>query len=425
MVYEYQHQPLKSLYLGYQIVKTCLFRIPFWCLHYAFSFLRPRPTWTFRMSFDVAFNRLLSAFGTIAEKYAIFPSSSFTMLTRNRAGQFRSWPTYLAMPDDPTAKGVWLDARPTLVVGDVKAWAMAADVVSVRIPGYWLDKTTYDTPISEKPVPGEKVVYYLHGGGYMSESAHPSSFMSMMPRMALDCCPAAKRAFSIEYRNCDLGTSQPSNPFPAALIDSIVGYHYLSETVGFSPDDIIVMGDSAGANLTLALTRYLVDNRAELSTYITGLASSSSVASGLILISPWVDLGTSHETPGSSLLANTCDFLPDMRVGLLGAARRAFVGPLGMAGANSNAYLSPASIHADMGKVSFKGFPRSFIIAGDADRLFDEGVSLKDKMVCDLGLGREGVTFIQGQDGTHDYLLLFPSSPVTRRTLAELGLWFS
>ncbi|KAH9949060.1 Alpha/Beta hydrolase protein [Amylocystis lapponica] len=372
------------------------------------------------------FLRLYTAFGDIAEKYAVSSSSDFMVLMlRNRVGQFRSWPTYLAMPDDPTAKGVWLDAHPDLVIGDVKSWAAAADVVSVRIPGYWLDKTTYDTPISEKPVPGEKVVYYLHGGGYMSESAHPSSFMSMMPRMILDCCPAAKRAFSIEYRNCELDTSISTNPFPAALIDSIVGYHYLSETVGFSPDDIIVMGDSAGANLALALTRYLVDNRTGLSTYITGLASSSSVASGLILLSPWVDIGTSHETPGSSLIANTCDILPDMRTGLMGVARRVFVGPLGLAGANSNAYLSPGSIHADMGKVSFKGFPRTFIASGDADRLFDQTVSLKDKLVRDLGLGREGVTFVQGRDAVHGYLLLFPSSPETGRTHAALSLWLS
>ncbi|KAH9949059.1 Alpha/Beta hydrolase protein [Amylocystis lapponica] len=409
MVYEYQRQPLKSLYYGFQSVKTYLFRIPVWYLRYAFRFLRPRSTWTFQMSIDVALSRLYSAFGEIAEK----------------VGQFRSWPTYLAMPNDPTVKGIWLDARPNLVVGDVKTWAMAADVVSVRIPGYWLDKTTYDTPISEKPVPGEKVVYNLHGGGYMSESAHPSNFMASQPRLILDCCTAAKRAFSIEYRTCELGTSQPSNPFPTALIDSIVGYHYLCETVGFSPDDIIVMGDSAGANLALALTRYLVNNRTELSAYITSLASSSSVASGLILLSPWVDIGTSHETPGSSLIANTYDFLPDMRAGLMAVGRRAFVGPLGMAGANSNAYLSPGSIHANMGKVSFKGFPRTFIVAGDADRLFDQGVSLKNKMVRDLGLGREGVTFIQGRDGIHGYLLLFPSSPEGRRTLAALDLWLS
>ena len=47
----------------------------------------------------------------------------------------------------------------------------------------------------------------------------------------------------------------------AALIDALAGYNYLVNTVGFHPTRIILEGDSAGGNLALALTRYLLEHR--------------------------------------------------------------------------------------------------------------------------------------------------------------------
>lgn len=331
-------------------------------------------------------------------------------------------PTDREISSDPSVKSVWLEPLPQLIVGEVKGWASAAHVEAARIPGFWMDGAGYDTPIGEKPSPGEKVVYYLHGGAFMSLTAHPS--MAGGARELMQRCPAAKRIFAAEYRLCKLGRTT-TNPFPAALIDAMLGFHYLTATVGFAPQDVYVLGDSAGANLVLALARYLVNNRTALSAHIAGLASPSPspVAAGLILMYPWADLGTSHETPGSSALVQTDDLLPDLRSGVMLAARKAYIGPLGFAGANSNPYLSPGSIHADMGRISFAGFPRTFIATGGAERFLDAALSLRAHMARDLGEGRDGVTYFCARDDFHGSLYIFPREQGSLQTLAVLTQW--
>ena len=80
--------------------------------------------------------------------------------------------------------------------------------------------------------------------------------------------------------------------FPTALVDAIAGYDYLVNDVGYIPESIIIEGDSAGANLALALTRYLLENK----------LSNIPPPGGLVLVCPWTDLGLSHIKPGSSAL---------------------------------------------------------------------------------------------------------------------------
>jgi hypothetical protein len=67
-----------------------------------------------------------------------------------------------------------VEAAPHLIIGEVASWASVANVKPTRIPGYWYDKPGADIPIGQKPMPGEKVIYSLHGGGYTQLSAHPN-----------------------------------------------------------------------------------------------------------------------------------------------------------------------------------------------------------------------------------------------------------
>ncbi len=135
---------------------------------------------------------------------------------------------------------------------------------------------------------GEKVLLFLHGGGYVILSAHPDSSTSQIPRSIIAHCANASanvnRSFNLEYR---LSTHDPKpreNPFPAALLDALAGYAYLIDEVGFEPADIIVVGDSAGGNLALALVRYLIEEDTKLAP-----------PGALILLSPWADMGNSHK----------------------------------------------------------------------------------------------------------------------------------
>jgi len=111
----------------------------------------------------------------------------------------------------------------------------------------------------------------------------------------LEHFPQNPRIFGLEYR---LSTAEPfgkSNPFPAALIDAIVGYRYLVQDIGFEPKNILLSGDSAGGNLAFTLAYYL-------STY---KLPELPQAGGMLLISPTVDWAVTHQGPQSSMTVNS------------------------------------------------------------------------------------------------------------------------
>ena len=141
-------------------------------------------------------------------------------------------PDYLAIKEGPGVKAVWVLPTPALILGEVKAWADAADVVAVRIPGYWLEKGGTKGEEASPAAPGEKVLYTLHGGGYAVCSGHPDDSSAAAVRGLLKYTTTVSRAFSLEYRLSKDPQNTRANPFPAALIDAIAGYNYLVDTVG-------------------------------------------------------------------------------------------------------------------------------------------------------------------------------------------------
>jgi acetyl esterase/lipase len=103
-------------------------------------------------------------------------------------------------------------------------------------------------------------------------------------------------------------------------------------------------------------------------------------------------------------------------------SRHAFVGPHGMGAAADNRYISPASLSVS---AHFKGFPRTFLIAGGAETLYDSIVTLKKRMVADMGEGYgEGqVTYYEAPDAVHDYLFLPWHDPERTDTLKAISKW--
>ena len=153
--------------------------------------------------------------------------------------------------------GVWIQPRPDLVFCDIHHAQEVNNVRNIQIPGYWYDKDGVTPNDSHRPVPGEKIVYFIHGGAFVSGSTHPTQPYAGIPKNLLHHCPSIKRFFSLEYR---LLRTLPfvGGSFPAMILDSLNGYMHLIE-LGYSPEDIILVGDSAGGNLTLSLCRYLVE----------------------------------------------------------------------------------------------------------------------------------------------------------------------
>lgn len=317
--------------------------------------------------------------------------------------------------------GVWVDPVPNLITGDLKVYTETASVTSIRIPGYWTHKLGSIVEVASPPQAGEKLIYFLHGGGYNQLSAHPTDLTAAIPRELLKSIDSVHRVFAVEYR---LSSGEPptvANPFPAALLDALAGYNYLVNVIGFTPLDIIICGDSAGGNLALALTRYLVEYQT------SSKVSLPAPPAGMILLSPWSDLSDFHEQPGSSMFSNEhSDFVDNGEIHV--NRKKIFLGPHGLEASETNRYVSPACPSLE---INFIGFPRTLITAGGAEMLLDEIKALHQRMVKDLGAGdgvrqNEGkVKYLEAPDSVHDFLLFDWQEPERSSTLKEIAGWIS
>ena len=116
----------------------------------------------------------------------------------------------------------------------------------------------------------EKVIYYIHGGGYVvgSPETHKNMLAALSRLSGIQAC-------LIDYRLA------PEHPFPAAVDDVLAGYLALLER-GYMPENIIIGGDSAGGGGALVLLSELCKR---------GIAPRAAFA-----LSPWTDLTLSGET---------------------------------------------------------------------------------------------------------------------------------
>lgn len=275
------------------------------------------------------------------------------------------------------------------------------------------------------PQPGEKIVMSLHGGGYTFLSAHPRSPTSGIARSLLSYVPSVHRVFSPEYRLATSAPLAPTNPFPAQLIDALAAYNHLVNVAGFDPANIIFEGDSAGGNLVLQLTLYLHEHRSELSAHAQRTGTRALAPPGaLLLLSPWVDIGTSHHTPVPSYLSRS-DFIMYSDSPDASYSERAVTGTHGLTFADTNRYLSPASRARNAESVPFAGWPRAFIIGGGVERLINSIRTLKERMSADMGegMGEGRVFYYEAPDAVHDYLTMDFHEPERSETLEKIAEW--
>ncbi|KAI8900621.1 Alpha/Beta hydrolase protein [Globomyces pollinis-pini] len=131
-----------------------------------------------------------------------------------------------------------------------------------RVYGEWIQSDTL-TVADE-----DHVIYYLHGGGYYTGSIEV--YKTLLYHLSKT---SNSKVFAIQYRLA------PQNPYPCGLIDAVSGYLYLLEQ-GYSPNNIVISGDSAGGGLAISLCLVLRDMK---------LVQPAA----LYLICPWVDLTSS------------------------------------------------------------------------------------------------------------------------------------
>ena len=136
-------------------------------------------------------------------------------------------------------------------------------VIAGSVPAEWIT-----TPNSES----QKVVLYLHGGGYVAGSI--ASYRDLVARIS---SVSKARILILEYRLA------PEFPFPNALEDSVAAYKWLVSTENINPNNIIIAGDSAGGGLTLA-------------TAIKLRNEGFPLPIAIVCLSPWTDLAGTGES---------------------------------------------------------------------------------------------------------------------------------
>lgn len=126
--------------------------------------------------------------------------------------------------------------------------------------------------LSPQKEDGRQVVLQLHGGGYVNRLRnihrdYAVKYSSMAEGMSV---------LNVDYRVA------PEHPYPAALLDAIESYRWLLD-LGYDGEQVIVVGDSAGGGLALALAMWLRDREMTL-------------PGKLVLMSPWTDLTASGKS---------------------------------------------------------------------------------------------------------------------------------
>lgn len=142
-----------------------------------------------------------------------------------------------------------------------------------------------------------KAVLYLHGGGFVMGS--PRSHRGLAARLSRHArCPV----WLPHYRLA------PEHPFPAAFDDALAAYTWLVTEGGIAPDDVVIAGESAGAQLAAAVTAALGP---------AGLP----LPGGLVLLSPWLDLDPVRMAAANRTLRDPFSSVP-----YAAACLRAYVG---------------------------------------------------------------------------------------------------
>ncbi|MGV9612802.1 alpha/beta hydrolase [Nocardia xishanensis] len=115
--------------------------------------------------------------------------------------------------------------------------------------------------VGGRPATGDRLIYFVHGSGYISCSpwTHRGLVSELSRRLS-------RPVFAVRYRLA------PKYRFPAAHDDVLNGYLWLLER-GHRSSDIIVMGDSAGGHLALGLCAQLRELGVEQPAALVGFSS--------------------------------------------------------------------------------------------------------------------------------------------------------
>jgi monoterpene epsilon-lactone hydrolase len=227
---------------------------------------------------------------------------------------------------------------------------------------------------------GQRALLYHHGGGHTFGS--PQSHRHLVARLAE---AAGVVGFNMFYRLA------PEHPYPAGLEDAVANYRWLLDQ-GFKPQDVIMSGESAGGNLTVALVLKLRE---------LGLPQPG----GLYLLSPWLDLehkGRSHQQMAQADVV--------LNKALVEGCAAAYC-----AGGTSRADPLVSPLHADL-----RGLPPVLVQVGSSEILLSDSLDF----AAAAALAGVDVTLRSWPDQVHGWPIFHPAMPVSAtRAMAEAARW--
>lgn len=210
-----------------------------------------------------------------------------------------------------------------------------------------------------------KVILYTVGGGYVSGTCSDHrQFVSKV---------AARSGFTILTFNHRLA---PEDPYPAALNDALEAYQWLLDQ-GFMPENILIMGESAGGGLCLATLLAIRDK---------GMPQPVAGVS----ISPWTDLNLTGESYRTK--ADVCISPP----GMSAVCSKYYYGD----NDPTHPWISP--LYGDL-----HGLPPLYINVGSYEGMLDDSTRFAAKAKA-AGVD---VTLTVGEKMIHCYPLLAPMFP--------------
>lgn len=240
-------------------------------------------------------------------------------------------------------------------------------VTANDVPAEWIVPIGFAT---------ERVVLYVHGGAFYSGS------LAGARSVAGNIAVAGKaRALTIDYRLA------PEHPFPAALDDTLVAYEWLLAS-GVSPEAIVLVGDSAGGTLVLALLVQLRDQ-------------GKPLPRSAVCLSPTTDLTMSGDT--WTLNAQNDLLLDSEKV-------RAAI-DLYLHGADPRTPLA-SPLYADL-----HALPPLLILVGSDERLLSDATRLATKAQA-AGVT---VTLEVWERMQHGWHIIATFLPEGRRAIARIG----
>ena len=220
----------------------------------------------------------------------------------------------------------------------------------------------------------DKVILYTIGGGYISGTCNDHRILVVKV--------AQTSGIAVLMFNHRLA---PEHPYPAALDDALTAYRWLLEK-GTVPENILIMGESAGGGLCLATLLAVRDQGLPLPV-------------GAVALSPWTDLkltGDSYRTK-----ANVCIAPPGMSV----ICSKYYVGDHDP----TEPGISP--LYGDL-----HGLPPLFINVGEYEALLDDSTRFAAKAKA-AGVD---TTLVIGKKMIHCYPLMAGIFPEATQALYEI-----